>query len=170
MTWEELAEKDIKLNCEAIDDALKNLNKGVVNDRFNFRIWDTKCNVYFYDFYLNIVCGRFKACDSEDKGRYIIEQCTGLKDKNGKLIYEGDIIELTRSRNYGWCKRGRRLVVSWNTFNCCGFGFGAIGNLTKKCADNCIVIGNIHENPELLEGIKSDATYDQMYQIIEALK
>ena len=80
-----------------------------------------------------------------------VDQCTGLKDKKGIFIYESDIVELTRSRNYGWCRRGTRLDVKWNTFSCCGFGFGAIGNLTRKCADNCIVIGNIHQNKELLE-------------------
>lgn len=82
-----------------------------------------------------------------------IEQCTGLKDKNGKLIYEGDIVELTRSRNYGWVKKGAKLKVQWNTFNCCGFGFGTLGNLTEKCATNCIVIGNIHENPDLIKSL-----------------
>lgn len=84
-----------------------------------------------------------------------IGQCTGLEDKKGNLIFEGDIVELTRSRNYGWCRRGAKLKVQWNTFNCCGFGFGAIGNLTKKCAQNCIVIGNIHQNLELLEEISN---------------
>lgn len=81
----------------------------------------------------------------------IVEQCTGFNDKCGKLIWEGDIIKLTQSRNYGWLKKGTKLKIQWNTFACCGFGFGARGNLTQKCAQNCIVVGNIQENPELLE-------------------
>ena len=86
----------------------------------------------------------------DDVGEYIVEECTGLKDKNGKLIWEGDIIELTRARNYGYIPKGSRLVIKWNTFDCCGFSTGIRGNLTKKCADNCIIVGNIHENPDLL--------------------
>lgn len=131
------------------------------NKRFNFRAWykdpysdEPKPKMFYcvedaYDHIRGIPAQCFG--DLLDEDEFVLMQCTGLTDKNGNLIYEGDIVELTRSRNCGYCSRGSRLVVSWNTFNCCGFGFGAIGNLTKKCADNCIVIGNIYENPELLE-------------------
>ena len=126
-------------------------------DRFKFRVWSKELGQYIHPTQINFehgvaeyitTGGEYNEVDI--KGLHI-EQCTGLKDKNGKLIFEGDIVLLTRSRNYGWCKRGTKLQVRWNTFNCCGFGFGAIGNLTEKCAKNCVVIGNIHENPELLE-------------------
>lgn len=127
-------------------------------DRFKFRFWNEKEKTYFFP-----CIERTFSSDGEFVGiyncvegenffdNYIVEQCTGLKDKNGKLIFDGDIIELTRSRNYGWVRRGAKLEVTWNTFNCCGFGFGSFGNLTEKCASNCIVVGNIHENPELLK-------------------
>ncbi len=122
-----------------------------MNDRFKFRAWDNLAQKYLDDFYVDGETGLIMYSAAEDENNVVLEQCTGLKDKNGKLIYEGDIIELTRSRNYGWCEKGRRLEVQWNTFNCCGFGFGKIGNLTEKCASNCIVIGNIHANKELLK-------------------
>lgn len=120
-------------------------------DRFKFRVWNTSDKKYFDWEYLRLCADLGDVLNRGSTQCQVIEQCTGLKDKNGTLIFEGDIVELTRSRNYGWCKRGTKLKVQWNTFSCCGFGFGGIGNLTQKCAENCIVIGNIHENPELLE-------------------
>lgn len=79
------------------------------------------------------------------------EQYTGLKDKNGREIYEGDVLE--------W-KLGdfiNRMVVRWNQDECCfelHFFKGHFGDslLTKDDANSDYeVIGNIHENPELLE-------------------
>lgn len=62
-----------------------------------------------------------------------VGQFIGLKDKNGKEIYEGDIM-VTHT---GW-----KTVVRWDEENLCYCGFMLIWE----------VIGNIHENPELLKG------------------
>ena len=70
-----------------------------------------------------------------------IIQCTGLKDKNGKLIYEGDIL------NYS-CLAGYSDIYTC-TFNNGSFLIG--GLLISNTHLKSEVIGNIYENPELLE-------------------
>jgi uncharacterized phage protein (TIGR01671 family) len=88
-------------------------------------------------------------------------QCTGLKDKNGKLIYEGDIL---RSEEYPFKNEesyNYAAEVLWDdasatfyyyTFristNVVGRAEGNTGNLNDYEWE---VIGNIYENPELLE-------------------
>lgn len=80
-----------------------------------------------------------------------IEQCTGLKDKNDKLIYEGDILNSLYRRD--GC-RGL-YVVEWFDGN---LGVKKVGEHQQKMVSvslsdltRCEVIGNIHENPELLK-------------------
>jgi hypothetical protein len=72
-----------------------------------------------------------------------IMQSTGLKDKNGKEIYEGDI--LRGGEPIGG--EPRISVIEWiNTPYAACFNFGFL-----PAAHFCEVIGNIYENPELME-------------------
>ncbi len=76
------------------------------------------------------------------------EQCTGLKDKNGKLIYGGDIIEY--SDDY-WIVFYSAPTMEWGLMgdDCSIYGH----NIKKYDLDvvSCEIIGNIHENKELLK-------------------
>lgn len=80
----------------------------------------------------------------ELKGQGItVEQYTGLKDKNGREIYEGDILDPGNRDGSGayaitWCGHG------WNTFQ----SYSWLGYSTSS---EHVIIGNIHEHPELLE-------------------
>ena len=74
----------------------------------------------------------------------ILMQCTGLKDKNGKLIYEGDII----SENW------HKYILEWGRgdFQLRDFAKGSVYTFPAGiCIEKCEIIGNIYQNPELLE-------------------
>ena len=81
-------------------------------------------------------------------------QYTGLKDKNSKKIYEGDILRVTDlDDEVNALNSDTEIgVVEWLD----KWGFWNISNIENGLGDilNCgyvEVIGNIHENPELLE-------------------
>jgi len=76
------------------------------------------------------------------------DQCTGLKDKSGKLIYEGDIFIYPDSRTK------TPQIVQWHSnMSACWMMVYEMGANGFPFANTnlCEVIGNIHENPELLE-------------------
>ena len=80
-----------------------------------------------------------------------VGQYTGLKDKNGKRIFEGDICRNTRTGEIVSVKwHGTMAGYVWNKRRADGFLFD-FGELFRAC-DKYEVIGNIHDNPEMLKG------------------
>ncbi len=75
----------------------------------------------------------------------IFEQSTGIKDENNIEIFDGDILEF-EAKEWGAEPPNNYLVVGWNKYS----GWEA-GGVSREWEEWCKVIGNIHENQELLK-------------------
>lgn len=122
-----------KGNCLAIKDTIYNINNGKVN------------------LIPEII-------DPESIGQY-----TELKDKNGKEIYEGDILTPYVYRNWKKNNIFREEVIFKNSIFRFKVNKSFIDKISplyeslkkgKRANNEYIIIGNIHENPELLEATK----------------
>lgn len=111
-----------------------------MNDRFKFRAYDETYKRFLY-----------RTLIDSKEASLNWEQCTGLKDKNGKLIYEGDILK----DMYGvvkivyWDEQYSSLRVKYQDNTHCGM-------IWQDYVDayEMEVIGNVHENTELLKESK----------------
>jgi uncharacterized phage protein (TIGR01671 family) len=79
-----------------------------------------------------------------------VNQYTGLKDKNGKEIYEGDVLEYRDGTDYAhfkiyWNEKDARFYDTRIEDGDSQTGYDGFNFFT-----DCKIIGNIHENPELL--------------------
>lgn len=127
--------------------------------KLKFRVWDNLKKAW-------VTNKRIHTINTDETGYgylqhpdgFTIEQFIGLKDKNGKEIYEGDIVKATWKENnpYGyfpkdWDENEDIIFVKYSAPSF---------NLQQRYGDGgqiCIedfkweIIGNIHENPELLK-------------------
>ena len=139
--------------CEIKFRAWDKLEKAYLNEE-DIAI-DNLGNIFIFERYDNNdadLCYTRLLPDPDNK-RHVIEQYTGLKDKNGREIYEGDIVSVRDSPVAVEDEKGV-CCVAWSSI-LAGFilkGSDAYKFDEQSLSDlKLIIIGNVHENPELLE-------------------
>lgn len=112
-----------------------------------FRAWDG-VQMWHFDFETLIAEGFHGG--NVDLSKEEVMQYTGLKDKSGAEIYEGDLLSVSHPRskfNGDICK----IEYSYNSFSMCSVDFEDETSETICLYMYIEVIGNIYENPELVK-------------------
>lgn len=134
-----------------------------------FRFWDNKKKKFIHDDQYDILgvdsTGDAISCSTEScesplsymNDSITVEQFTGLFDNTDKKIFDGDIVKVTNKASQNGIK-----VVTWDDINLCyalvwperysenwnsndGYTYNKV-----SLGIHCTILGNIHENPELL--------------------
>ena len=131
-----------------------------------FRAWDVLAEkmideILMISFVRKEIIGKFsdgstsvplKFEDERNGEDVILMQSTGLRDKNGKEIFEGDVLDY----------KSRKVLVRWHG-SYASFIYRFVDELQNRNTEwkplylaymKCEIIGNIYENPELLEDKK----------------
>ena len=137
------------------------------NRIFKFRVWDGR-NFYYPSYNLQVSnsgpCGDACIVQGLDNCSYIeddviIQQFTGLFDKNGKEIYEGDIVKYKGKSNLTYNKPGEVSIGEYFTHAKEFYHYGVrvkridmdgYFGLSSRESKDYEVIGNIFQNKELL--------------------
>ena len=119
-----------------------------------YRAWDTTNKEMFKDTFSITESGQVVVVEQEDVmcppdyvfvDNLVIMQSTGLKDKNGKEIFEGDVVK---------CNGLLGTIESFKAMWICSFvkynNYQKVGFFAQEIE----VVGSIYENPELLEDKK----------------
>lgn len=123
-------------------------------NRFKFRAYDNKTGLMtYYNFQLDNKPHKEIIIPCSDN----VMQCTAVKDKNGELIFEGDIVKIRDYNPLGWTRERIGVVeYKYGDYYPAFYVITTFGD-AKDFNNDMEILGNKYQHPELLEVQNEDA-------------